>query len=197
MIQTVINLACPSCGAPVTTSTVSCEYCRRPIVITTFNSIATMPLAEVKKYADCYSAALVGQPGDDRVTGSLAMCYLKLKLYDKAISAFEKAIEEQLENPEIFFYAAVALLKGKKAFLATRENIDRIEDYINAAVMIEPRGIFHYFHAYIKYDYFSRKHFITTPTYQEALSTARVAGFHASDVEQLFLLLDVERPGAL
>ena len=194
MSQSVVNLACPSCGAAAATSTTFCEFCKRPIVISTFTSIADMSLPDINKYAKSYSTILAENPDNALLNTSLAMCYLKLKLYDKTILAFEKAIEGNVENSEVFFYAAVALLKGKKAFLATRETIDRIEDYINAALLIEPRGVYHYFHAYIKYDYFARKHFITTPTYQEALDRARSAGFHPGDVEQLFSLLGVGRP---
>ncbi len=197
MSQSVVNLACPSCGAAATTATTSCGFCKRPIVISTFNSIADMSLPDISKYAKSYSSALAENPGNPLLKNSLAMCYLKLKLYDKAIPAFEKAIEDNVENSEIFFYAAVVLLRGKKAFLAMRDTINRIEEYIKAAIMIEPRGIYHYFHAYIKYDYYARKHFITTPTYQEAIDCARSAGFHSADTEQLFSLLDVEKPEVL
>lgn len=57
------------------------------------------------------------------------MCYLMLKLYDKALPAFEKAMEDNFDNSETFFYAAVCLLKGRKAFLLTRPEIDKIEEY--------------------------------------------------------------------
>jgi tetratricopeptide (TPR) repeat protein len=122
------------------------------------------------------------------------MCYIKLKLFDKAVSAFEIAMEDNFDNPETFFYAAISLLGGKKAFLAQRSQIDKIEEYINAALMIEPRGIFYYLLAYIKYDFFSRKFFNTSPTYQEALAQANGAGVSPYDIEQLFGILGVERP---
>jgi hypothetical protein len=63
--------------------------------------------------------------------------------------------------------------------------------------MIEPRGIYHYFLAYIKYDYFSRKFFNTSPTYQEALNMANGAGLSPNDIEQLYGILGVSRPDAL
>ena len=75
-----------------------------------------------------------------------------------------------------------------------RPEIDKIEEYINAALMIEPRGIYYYFLAYIKYDYFNRKFFKTSPTYQEALVMAEQAGYSPFDAEQLFAILGVERP---
>lgn len=112
----------------------------------------------------------------------------------KALSAFEKAMEDNFDNSETFFYAAICLLKGRKAFLLNRTEIDKAEEYINAAIMIEPRGIYYYFLAYIKYDYFSRKYFKTSPTYQEALKMAQQQGFSPYDAEQLFSILGVEKP---
>lgn len=153
-----------------------------------------MPMPQVNKYAGAYRKALAENPENTELNNSIAMCYLKLKLYDKALSAFELAMEDNFDNSETFFYAAVCLLKGKKPFLAIRPEIDKIEEYINAALMIEPRGIYYYFLAYIKYDYFNRKFFKTSPTYQEALATAKQAGYSPSDAEQLFAILGVEKP---
>lgn len=155
-----------------------------------------MPMPQVNKYAQTYRKALSENPDNIELNNSIAMCYLKLKLYDKALSAFELAIKENFDNSETFFYAAVCLLKGKKPFLAMRSEIDKIEEYINAALMIEPRGIYYYFLAYIKYDYFNRKFFKTSPTYQEALFMANQAGYSSFDSEQLFAILGVDRPSS-
>ncbi|MBN1970789.1 MAG: tetratricopeptide repeat protein [Candidatus Delongbacteria bacterium] len=193
MAQEIINLSCPGCGAGVTTDDKSCKYCQRPIIISTFNSVYTMSLPEVNKYAGAYRKALAENPDNQALNISIAMCYLKLKLYDKAVEAFEKAIEDNFDNSESFFYLAVALLQGKKAFLATRPIIDKIEEYLNAAIMIESKGIYYYFQAYIKYDYYSRKFFKTSPTYQEALEQAKQFGFSQNDVEQLYAILGVDR----
>jgi len=156
-----------------------------------------MPMPMVSQYAATYREALQGEPDARDLNNSIAMCYLKLKIYDKALAAFEKAIEDNFDNSETFFYAAICLLKGKKAFLTMRPVIDKVEEYINAALMIEPRGIYYYFLAYIKYDYFSRKYFNTSPTYQEALEHANGAGVPPHDIEQLYLILGVSRPETL
>jgi tetratricopeptide (TPR) repeat protein len=151
----------------------------------------------VNQYAAAYREALKDEPDAKDLNGSIAMCYLKLKLYDKALEAFEKTMVDNFDNSETFFYAAICLLKGQKAFLVKREVINKIEEYINAAMMIEPRGIYHYFLAYIKYDYFSRKSFNTSPTYQEALANAKNAGVSPNDIEQLYGILSVPRPETL
>ena len=197
MSQQVVNLNCPGCGARVTTGQKICDYCEKPIVISTFNSIYSMPMPLVNKYAGTYRKALVENPDNPELNTSIAMCYLKLKLYDKAFSAFEKAMEDNFDNSEIFFYAAISLLQGNKAFLTQRPAIDKIEEFINAANMIEPKGIYYYFLAYIKYDYFNRKYFNTSPTYSEALQMAIDNGVTEHDSEQLFTILGVPEPEVL
>lgn len=194
MSHTVIEMNCPGCGARVSTGQSECEWCHKPIIISTFNSVYSMPMPEVNKFAGAYRQALAENPDNQELNNSVAMCYLKLKLYDKALPAFEKAMEDNFDNSETFFYAAVCLLKGRKAFLCNRPEIDKIEEYINAAIMIEPRGVYYYLLAYIKYDYFNRKFFKTSPTYQEALAMAQQQGYSPFDAEQLFGILGVERP---
>ena len=166
-------------------------------MISTFNSVFSMPMPMVNQYAATYREALQNEPDAKDLNNSVAFCYLKLKLYDKALGAFEKAMEDNFDNSETFFYAAICLLGGKKAFLVQRPEIDKIEEYINAALAIEPRGIYHYFLAYIKYDYFERKFFNTSPTYREALKNANGIGVSPFDIEQLFGILGVSRPETL
>ncbi len=197
MSHQTIDMRCPGCGAPTTTADTICKYCFRPVVISTFNSVYEMPMPEVSKYARAYKQELNLYPDDGTLNNSVAMCYLKLKLYDKAIDAFTKAIEDNFDNWETYFYAAISLLRGKKAFLAKRTDIDKIEEYLQAANMIEPRGVCYYFLAYIKYDHFYRKSYKTSPTYQEALEMANKAGVSSYDIEQFYSILGVERPDCL
>lgn len=190
------TLTCKCCGYPIQVGMKECPA-GHPVNITTFNSVYDMPMPMVNKYASAYSKELADEPDDKELNNSIGICYLKLKIYDKALSAFEKAMEDNFDNSETFFYAAICLLEGKKAFLHQRPTIDKILEYINAALMIEPKGIYYYFLAYIKYDYFARKYFKTSPTYQEALSMATEVGLSLSDIEQLYGILGVTRPECL
>ena len=197
MATQVHDTKCRSCGAPADIGATKCKFCKNPVLISTFNSVYAMPMPMVNQYAATYREALQKEPDAKDLNGGLAMCYLKLKLHDKALAAFEKAMEDNFDNSEIFFYAAVCLLGGKKAFLSQRPIIDKIEEYINAALAIESRGIYHYFWAYIKYDYFERKFFNTSPAWQDALKNANTTGVSPHDIEQLFGILGVPRPGVL
>jgi hypothetical protein len=66
--------------------------------------------------------------------------------------------------------------------------------YLSAAIVIEPRGIYYYLVAYIKYDYFSRKYFKISPDYKETLIMAAAVNPSEHDIKQLFEILNVERP---
>jgi tetratricopeptide (TPR) repeat protein len=153
-----------------------------------------MSMLQLNKYANGYKKAIEENPDNAELNFSIASCYLKLKLYDKALLAFEKAIEYNFDNSETYFYAAICLLKGQKAFLAQRPTIDKIEEYINAALMIEPKGIYYYFWAYIRHDYFHRKYLNINPRYDECLDMASDIGVSEYDIEQLFSILSVSQP---
>lgn len=190
----VVEIACLNCGAPVAIGQKECEWCHEPVTISTFNSVYSMPLPKVNKYANTYKRVLKDDPNNIQLNQSIAICYLKLKFFDKALLAFEKNIEEDFDNSETYFYAAICLLNGKRAFLATKANIDKIEKYMKAALAIEPRGIYYYFLAYVKYDFFEQKRLKTLPSCSDLLQTAREAGYSMFDVEQLFSILGFEKP---
>ncbi len=197
MAITIVDLECPGCGKAINTGTAQCPQCFREIVITTFNSVSGMSPLDLNKQANSYRKALANNPNDTTLNTSIAFCYFKLKLYDKAIPCFEKAIEDNFDNSETYFYLAVSLLKGKKAFLTPRPIIDKIEEYIQAALMIEPKGIYYYFWAYIRYDHHARKAYRANPDYKQLLAEAKQAGLSPTDVNQLYSLLGVERPACL
>ncbi|MDR2733506.1 MAG: hypothetical protein LBC99_02540 [Spirochaetota bacterium] len=193
----VITVKCPNCDGAVDTGQKTCVYCKQPVVISTFSSIYEMPTPLLHKYAGAYKKLLLDSPDNNEFNNSIAMCYLKLGLYEEAYEAFRKTIEGSFDNSETYFYAAICLLGGKKAFSAAQNLIEKIEKYILSAIKIEPKGIYWYFLAYIKYDYFERKYFNTTPNYKEVLARADSCGVSPFDIEQLYGILGVSRPDAL
>lgn len=193
----VISLSCPGCGAAVSTEQKKCDYCGNPIIISSFSSVADFPLPQVNKYVGSYRKSLAENPDNPDLNNAIGICYLRLKMYDKALVSFEKAMEDNFDNAEPFFLAAVCLLQGKKPFLTLRPVIDKIEEYLNAATMIEQRGLFYYFMAYIKQDYYSRKFFKTSPTHQELLVTAAEYGVTDTDINTLHTILGTPRPSEI
>ena len=105
-------------------------------------------------------------------------------------------MEDNFDQPDVFFYAAVSLLKGQKAFVAPRAAIDKCLEYLNAALMIEPKGIYQYFLAYIKYDYFSRKYLKISPDWRETYESAlNEYGVTDEDADSLLRLAGCQQAG--
>lgn len=190
----VISLLCPNCGAPVAAKDKECEHCGSPIIITSMKSAASLSTLQLNKYANSYRKTLENNPDNRDINLSIGICYLKLKLYDKALPAFEKAMEDNFENPEPFYLAAMALLKGKKPFVTPRADIDKMIEYLNAAIMIDPQAIFYYFLAYIKYDYFERKYLNTKPNYHELIEEALAHQISPYDVDEFHAQTDTPSP---
>jgi tetratricopeptide (TPR) repeat protein len=156
-----------------------------------------MPLPKLNKYVRNYEEVLREHPDNSDVNRSIAFVYLKLKNYEKAREYFERAMEDDFDDAENYFYAAVTILKGKKAFMTSRDDINKAEEYIQAAISIEPRGIFYYFWAYIRYDHHARKFYKVTPSYTELVEEAFNEGVSDSDIEELFEILGQSRPEQL
>ncbi len=185
----VISLECPNCGAGVTTKTVKCESCRKDIIIKSFSSMAAMPLPLVNKHIATYKKASVEHPDNNDINTSIGMCFLRLKKYDQALEAFEKAQADNFEDATPFYYAAVARLKGRKPFLCVREDIDQMETDLNAALSIDPQAVHYYFLSYIGRDYFNRKFFKHSPTSEELRIEALNAGLTVNDVEEFHSMI--------
>ena len=192
MAVQAISIKCPNCGAGVAANQETCEWCHSPVYISSFNSISNMPMMQINKYASGFRKELAENPDNTELNTSIAFCYLKLKMYDEAYAAFSKAIVDNFDNSETYFYAAVSLLKGKKAFLHTRPEIDKMLELLNAALMIESRGIYYYAMAYIKFDYFKRKFLNTTPSYKDCLMKAQTFGCSKADIDHFYSVAGID-----
>lgn len=187
----VIDIKCPGCGAPVSTANKICEYCGRPIVITSFNNIYQMTNQDVMKYKNAYQKTLEEFPESQEINLSSGMCLLKLNMYEKAYEKFEKVIESDIDNSEAYFWAAVSLLKGKRPFINIRATVDQAIELSNTARMLEDRGIYSYFIAYLKYDYYELKKLKIEPNYLEELQKSSNS-ITEQDIQMLAEVLKIE-----
>lgn len=185
----VISIKCPNCGASVTTQTKKCEYCQSDILIKTFSNMSNMPLPMINKYVASYKMASIEHPENRDVNISIGLCFLRLKKYDQAIEAFEKAQAENFEDATPFFYAAVSRLKGRKPFLCLRKEIDKMEEDINAAISIQPSAEQYYFLSYIGRDFFKRKYLKHQPSWESLMEEAVNNGLTPGDVEEFHVMV--------
>ena len=193
----VMDLTCPGCGDRVDVNQPVCKYCRKPIIISKIYDVNRISPIGLNNLVQSYDQMVSDNTNNVELSLSLGICFLKLKQFDKAIKYLEKSIELDPNNSEAYFYSALANLKGLKPFVHFRNIIDKVEEHINSALLVEEKGIYLIFLAYIKYDYFSRKFFNTTPNYQTVLEMAKKKGIEEKDIDNLFLLLGQSRPESL
>ena len=128
------QLICPGCGAPLAADQKECDWCHNPIVIESFESVSKLTFPEIEKRKKAYEFNLTIEPDNSDMGVSLALCYIKLGLFTEAYNALAKVIESNVGCANAYFYSAICLLKGKKAFTCPRPEIDRILQLMNAAV---------------------------------------------------------------
>ena len=198
-----VDLCCPGCGSPVSTDMDICKCCGRPVVITSFSDVSTMTTIDLSKYQRSYEKLANDNPDNPPVLNSLGICYLVRGNYERAFNTFESSIDSDPDNALSYFFAAVSLLQGKKAFLCARQSIDKAVEYLTTAVSIgegenlSETGLFYYFLAYIAYDYFSRKHLNINPNFSDYLVQAKLHGVAQGDIDSLHATLKVPAPSEL
>lgn len=192
----VLVAECPNCFKKLSESDKVCPACKSPVFVK-IDDARSMPPPILDKYVSAYGKALAAHPEDKTLHCCTGICFLNLKLYDKAAASFEKAMADNFDNPEPFFLAAVALLQGKRPFLLDRARIDKIIEYSNAAIAIEDRGVYRYFLAYIKLDYFAQKCFKVATPWSGELLLARTRGLTEADKTFVFSLLGTAIPDEL
>lgn len=188
----IISMKCPNCGASITTQTKQCEYCQSDILIKSFKNLAGMDNPQFNKYMASYRETAKEHPESKDLSVSMGLCFLRQKNYDFAIKYFLKAQEENIldaTDSTPYFYAAVAMLQGKKPFLHNRQEIDKMMEYLQTAMNIDPKPEQYYFMSYIKRDYFKRKFLKTTPTWEEYMQEAVNNGLSPADVEDFHAMI--------
>ena len=171
---------------------------RQEMLLERFEQVLSMNPSALNERVSMYERQLKEAPNDAKLNASLGFVYLKLKLYDQALEVFEKAIFTQSNNPEVYFWAGVSKLKGKKAYLTPRVDIDKAEAYVNAALQLNPnKGIYYYFMAYIRYDHHHRKCYKASPNYVQYFNAAKKCGVTLGEVNNLYSVMGVTRPDVL
>jgi hypothetical protein len=120
--------------------------------------------------------------------------HLRLGLHAKALEDFRLAMNAGAESPDLYYLSAVATLDGRKAFLAPLARIREAEDLIHAALRLEDRGVFHYFLAYLGFDYYERKSLKAPTPWRASLARTWSLGVTQEEIDSLFELLSVNDP---
>jgi tetratricopeptide (TPR) repeat protein len=183
---------CPQCGAPVQLNSNICEFCSSEYLVKSLSGLNRLDKKGIDKYIESYRKLVSTNPDNAELNSAIGICYLKLGLYDFAYKYFDKAMEDMMENSDLYFYSAICVLKGKRPFLVPLTLIRKAEEFLEAATSLDGNdGKYVYAKALIKYDYYYKKRLNTSPNFQELLEEADSCGICQNDkqlVEELLKL---------
>ncbi|ALG86407.1 zinc ribbon domain-containing protein [Gordonia phthalatica] len=182
MAAIVHDTVCPGCGAPAELSANECEYCGRPVLITQFSSVRDWSGPDVSKYVKAYEGFLK-EGMDPDVKLALAICLLKLGQHARALVQVSDAISYNVDNPEAYFYSAIARLGGKRPALGSMDVLRESLNDLESAKMLESRGAFYYLSGLIRADFFERKRIRQLPTSGEEFDVASSFGVSQEDIQ--------------
>src|SRR3989442_6480675 len=128
---------CPQCGAPAGASAKACAYCKAEFVITSISYLGQFDTAGVNKYLNHYKSMVRAAPEDGPSQFALGLCYLQLRLFDLAIKQFGRAVELSPEQPDVYYYYGLALIRGRRPKTLSLTEVRQIEEYVNSAMQLD------------------------------------------------------------
>jgi tetratricopeptide (TPR) repeat protein len=112
----------------------------------------------------------------------LGLCYLQLKLYPLAEKSFERSIQIMPENPDTYYYHALAVIRGRALMTLTLAEAEQVLQYAEAATQMDSsRSKYLYLAGLIKADYYER-------------SGMRVPGASVDELERLLQSVTARDP---
>jgi len=178
---------CPQCGAPVKLGASRCEYCGAEFIVTSLAYLDKFDKTGINKYINYYKQKLKDNPDDGELNCAMGICYLDLGLYDLATKYFAKALEQIPDYADVYYYYALALLKGKRPKLLGLTTIRKIEDYLNAAIQIDnTKSKYYYLSALIKHDFYIKNDLsVSPPTFEELITKAGSLQYEEVEIEKM------------
>ncbi|MFX0137565.1 MAG: tetratricopeptide repeat protein [Candidatus Hodarchaeota archaeon] len=141
----------------------------------------------INKYINNYRQMLKENPEDGELNCAMGICYLDLCLYDLAAQYFGKAIEQIPDHSDVYYYYAIALLKGKRPKVLSLTEIRKIEEYLGAAIQIDDsKSKCYYLWALIKHDFYIKNGLrIIPPSFEDLINKANGVPYDKNEIEMM------------
>lgn len=183
-------LRCKGCGANLSPENTTCNYCFSENIVKANENPFNLGQMLAKQYANYFKVKVQSNPLDGNAIFSLGLLSLNLKLYDLAIKNFQKAVELNPEEPEIHYFLALSMIKGRRPKTIPFKEIKEIEQFINSALQLGDKAKYYYLAAIINFDFYASNGMkVPQPDYNELFYNARYA--EAEPIENKILLDNV------
>lgn len=139
MAQLTIN-QCQNCGKILAPGVTECGKCHtkhaiQPTVVNPLRFTA----AQAADYRAQFQEQAVACPKDSNAQFAMGLTYLGLKNYELADEFLSKAVQLTPADPDVYYYTALALFHHRSVMNLSKAEMDRIEEWLNTAVQMQPK----------------------------------------------------------
>jgi tetratricopeptide (TPR) repeat protein len=178
---------CPQCGAPASPSDKKCNFCKCEFFVASLSYVGSFDKGAIDKYINHYKELAKTDPENGEAIFSLGLCYLQLKLFPLAQKNFERATELIPEYPDVYYYYALSIIKGRRVKSLTLKEIKSIEQYLNTAIQLDQsKAKYYYLSAILKYDYYRMNGLaVPAPAENELIEEAKTKVQEPEEIQRL------------
>ena len=139
MAQLTIN-QCQNCGKILAPGVTECGKCHtkhaiQPTVVNPLRFTA----AQAADYRAQFQEQVAACPKDSNAQFAMGLTYLGLRNYELADEYLIKAVQLTPSNPDVYYYTALSLFHHRSVMNLSKAEMDRIEEWLNTAVQIQPK----------------------------------------------------------
>lgn len=152
------SVDCPSCGWRFDQAALTrraCRKCSTSLVVTSLSYLESYEQPAVKKLIAFHTTNLKEHSEDQESLLALAICYLRLGLFDPADGYLKRMVESHPAEAGGYYYRAIAALRGKRPRLASLDGIRNILSLLDTASQLDPEnGRYDLCRAIMVHDYY-------------------------------------------
>lgn len=179
-------LQCNGCGANISPDNTTCFYCHSENIIVSHKHPLNVEENHAKKIANYFKLQVRENPTDGEALFALGLFYLNLKLYDLALKNFELAIINLPEEPDVYYYYALSLIRGRRPKSMNLNEIRKTTEYLNTSIQLDDKEKYYYLAAIINYDFYAGNGMrLPKPDYTQLIGEAQTAEKEPGEIEVL------------
>lgn len=139
MAQLTIN-QCQNCGKILASGVTECGKChtKHAILPTVVNPLR-FTAVQAADYRARFQEHATACPKDSNAQFAMGLTYLGLKNYELADEFLAKAVQLSPADPDVYYYTALALFHHRSVMNLSKLEMDRIEEWLNTAVQMQPK----------------------------------------------------------
>ncbi len=177
---------CPQCGSTERLNG-RCAHCKAEFYVKSLAYLEQFNSNGIEKYLKHYKGLIGQNPDNPQGVLGLGLCYLQMGTYPLAQQQFEHLIETAPQVAPVYYYYALAHIKGRRLMTLPLSEVRQLEMYLNTAIQLDPEAPqYRLLLAMLKRDYYEINGMkVNPPTATELLNDLYGKTIDANEIEHL------------